>query len=155
MLFGAASASASEVSTIIERCASEQPLNGFSEKALREALKKLSTFLQEYSGCPELISKAELAAATGQVSGTGASSKLPLPLSPTEQHEVSRARRVGAAPLTVGNARVTPGVVHADIASATSKLPTSLQAVLALLLAGGLATAIGETLRRVRVRRRS
>jgi hypothetical protein len=151
-------ASASEVSTIIERCSNEQPVNGFSENAYRQALKQLSTFLQEYSPCSELISKAELAAATGggASSSTGApAAQVALALSPAEQHEVEQARHVGAAPVKVGGTQVTPGVVHADIASATSKLPTSLQAVLALLLGGGLATAIMEAFRRVRASRRS
>lgn len=152
----AAPAGASEVSTIIERCEHEQPLSGFSENAYRQALKQLSTFLQAYSPCPELIGKAELAAATGGgTSASAAAANVPLALSPAEQHEVERAHHAGAAPVKVGNTSVTPGVVHADITSATSKLPTSLQVVLALLIAGGLAMAGMEMLGRVRARRHS
>jgi hypothetical protein len=155
-LLGATAAGASEASTIIERCERSQPLGGFSENAYRQALKQLPTELQEYSECPELIRKAELTAATGGgTTGTGAASSVPLALSPAEQREVQRAHHVGSAPVIVGGARVTPGVVHANIASATSRLPTSLQVVLALLVAGGLASAITETVRRVRARRHS
>jgi hypothetical protein len=76
-----------------------------------------------------------------------------LPLTPAERTALSRAPRLGAAPLRVGNQLVRPGVIHADIASALSTLPNSLLAILAFMLACTLLLA-GRALRnRVRAHR--
>ena len=48
---------------------------------------------------------------------------------------VSRCQRVVGDPREVGGHAVAPGVVHANVASAVSALPTPLLALLALLLA--------------------
>lgn len=158
MLLGASPARASEASTIIERCTHGQPLGGFSQNGYREALKQVPTELSEYDGeCISLIRKAELAA-TGGAAGAGlggsalagATSNVPLPLTPAEQAEVSRAHREGSAPILVGKALVKPGVVSANIASAASALPTSLVGVLALLLACALLFLTKEIHERVR-----
>jgi hypothetical protein len=152
-----APARASEASTIIERCTHGQPLSGFSENGYRQALKQMPTEVSEYSDCPNLIRKAELAASGGGGAGAGelgaAGSNVALPLTPSEQREVLRAHRHGSTPVLVGNTPVRPGVVHADIASTASALPPSLLTVLGLLLAGALLFAIGETFKRVRARR--
>jgi hypothetical protein len=68
---------------------------------------------------------------------------------------VQRAHRDGSTPVQVGDEPVRPGVVHADIASAVNTLPHSLFAVLAFMLAGALALAIGEVRKRVRARNRN
>jgi len=48
---------------------------------------------------------------------------------------------------------VSPGVVHANVASAVSTLPDPLLAVLALMLATLVALAVSYARRRIRARR--
>jgi hypothetical protein len=161
LALGAPAASASEASKIIERCANGQSLSGFSQKGYREALKQMPTVASEYSDCPTLIHKAELTAAGGVGLGgaggagesAGVTSNTPIPLTPAEQQEVARAHNHGSAPVLVGSKPLIPGVVHANLASTTSTLPTSLLAVLGLLLGAALLFAVGETLKRVRAGR--
>lgn len=162
MLLGASPAHASEGTKIIERCIQGHSLNGFSQKGYREALKQMPTEAAEYYDCTTLVHDAQLASAGGSGTalgtataagvggGAGASSNTPIPLTPAEQQEVTSAHRQGSAPVLVGSSRVKPGVVHANIASAASTLPTSLAAVLALLLASAAAFAIAEGYKRVR-----
>jgi len=149
----AAPAKASEASKIIDRCTHGESLSGFSQNGYREALKHLPTEVTEYSNCANEIHKAELAAAGGTEAGIGASSSVPLPLSPSERKAVLGAHRHGAAPVRIDGHTVKPGVVHANVASVTSTLPSSLLAVLALMLAGGLALAGAEVYKRVRAGR--
>lgn len=162
MTLGATPASASEASTIIERCAKAQSLGGFSQKGYREALKQMPTVGSEYSDCPTLIREAELAATAGGGSGagiggagesTGAISNTPIPLTPVEQQEVLRAHRNGSTPVLVGAKPLVPGVVHASVASTASTLPASLLTMLGVLLGAGVLLAAGETLKRVRAGR--
>jgi hypothetical protein len=158
LLPGAGPAWGSEASTIIERCAHHQTLSGFSEKGYREALRHMPTVASEYSDCPTLIRNAELAASAGRAGagagelGAAASSNAPLPLTPAERREVLGAHR-RIAPVLLGKSVVRPGVVHADIASATSVLPSSLLSVLGALIVAGLLLAMGKALERVRARR--
>jgi hypothetical protein len=154
-LLGAAPANASEASTIVEKCAHGESFGGYSQSAYRQALKQLPTIVSEYSPCAEQIRKAELAAAGGGAGGTSTSSppNVPLALTPTEQRAVQSAHHNGSTPVQVGSEPIRPGVVHANIASAVNTLPHSLFAVLAFLLAGALALAIGEVGKRVRARR--
>jgi hypothetical protein len=155
LLVGAPAAHASEARTIIEKCTHGEPFGGYSQNAYREALKQMPTEVIEYSPCVNLIRKAELAAAGGGAgSGAGAgSSNVALALTPSERHTVQSAHHNGSSPVRVGGVPVHPGVVHADIASAVNTLPSSLLAVLALMLAGALALAVGEVRKRVRARR--
>lgn len=158
----AAPAWGSEANTIIQRCIQGQSLSGFSQKGYREALKQMPTEVAEYYDCTTLVHDAQLAAVGGPgtplgagaggglAGGAGASSNTPIPLTPAEQQEVTRAHRHGSVPVLVGSSRVKPGVVHANVASAASALPTSLDAVLALLLASAAAFAIAEGYKRVR-----
>jgi hypothetical protein len=136
----AATASADTGTKIIERCTHGQSLSGFSQKDYRRALQELPTEVEEYSDCANLIRRAQLAAAGGGGGGPSAGG-LATPLSPSERRALSRAPKSGAAPLSVGNEVVRPGVVHADISSALSSLPDPLLALLAFLLA--CAAAIG------------
>lgn len=157
MLVPISTAAANQAQTILEKCGHNEPFSGYSQKAYREALKQMTTTGIEYGECESLIRKAEEAAAGG---GAGASTGTPsasvaVPLTPTEQRAVQRAHRNGSAPVQVGSEPVSPGVVHANVASAVSTLPHSLFAMLAFMAAAAVVVAIGEVLRRVRSRDRA
>jgi hypothetical protein len=129
---------------IIERCTHGQSIAGFSQQDYRRALEETTAEVNEYSDCVNLIHKAQLAAA-GRGSGggtgtgsTGAPSASVPPPTPAEQQALQNAHVTGATPVQVGAQTVAPGVVHADIASAASSLPTPLLALLAFLLGGAL-----------------
>ncbi len=156
LLLFAAGASASEVTKIYEACANGTQPTGYSQQAYSQAIKEMEPFLAEYSACPDLIHKAQLAGAAGSHSGPGGgSSATPTatvaPPTPTEQHTLERVPHASAPSVPVGNEVIHPGVVHVDIASALSSLPTPLLALLAFLLAGAL-LLIGRTVHS-RVRR--
>lgn len=134
-----AQASADAAQTIIERCGHGESLSGFSQSAYAKALRKLSATTTEYSECEQLIRQAQRAAAGGAHGGgpsSGASSPTtPLAATPTEQRSLANAQHAPAEPVAEGGELVHPGVVHADVASALSSLPTPLLALLAFLLA--------------------
>lgn len=155
LLTGSSAAQASEASKIIEKCGHGEPFGGYSQKAYREALKQLPTEVSEYSPCANLISKDELAKASGSTSAAteAVSSNVPLPLTPSEQNAVQNAHSHGSTPVRVGGEPIRPGVVHANIASAASTLPSSLLAVLAFMFAGAVALTVGEVSKRVRAHR--
>lgn len=89
----------------------------------------------------------------GSGGGSGAEGAIgnrPIPVSPAENEAVQKAQSGGSAPVQIGPssaggapppAPIQPGVVHADLASATSTIPVPLLALLALLAALALATA--------------
>jgi hypothetical protein len=156
LLTGVSTAQASQAQTIVEKCGHGEPFGGYSQNAYREALKHMSTEVSEYTDCANLIRKDELAAAgggAGPAASGGAASSVALPLTPSEQHAVQSAHDNGSSPVQVGSEPVRPGVVHADIASAVNTLPHSLFAVLAFMLGGAVALAIGEVRKRVRADR--
>jgi hypothetical protein len=128
----APAANADVGSTIISRCTHGESLSGFSQQAYHQALQELPTEVEEYSDCANLIRRAELAAA-GRGGSSG--SATPIPTTAAERSALARASQVGSAPLVVGNETVSPGVIHADVASALSSLPTPLLAILAFMLA--------------------
>lgn len=143
----AAPAGADVGTKIIERCTHGQSIAGFSQQDYRRALEETTAEVNEYSDCVNLIHKAQLAAAgrgaAGGGGGTGPGSVGALsanvaPPTPAEQQALQSAHSSGATPVQVGAHTVAPGVVHADIASAASSLPTPLLALLAFLLGGGL-----------------
>jgi hypothetical protein len=141
--------------TIIQRCTHGQSLAGFSQSAYQRALKELSADSEEYSPCAGLIRQAQLAAAVGSRGGGSpvAESSTPLPASPAQARSLQQAAHAGSAPVAVGSAVVHPGVVHANVASALSSLPSPLLAMLAFLLAC-LVGIVGYALRsRIRGRR--
>ena len=141
--------------TIILRCTHNQSLAGFSQAAYRKALKELSADAEEYSPCAGIIRQAQLAAAVGARGGGSpvSESATPLAASPSVARSLRSAAHTGSAPVAVGGSVVHPGVVHADVASALSSLPTPLLATLAVLLACLLGVA-GNALRsRIRGRR--
>jgi hypothetical protein len=156
-----ASASADVGMQIVERCGRGQSLSGFTVAQYKRALQEMEAEAIEYSNCAELIQQAELKAAARSKAGSRGSSGSPGapgttgPGSPSggsgavengnapipfrdaaEQQTVERARDGKAAPVHVGTATVLPGVVPANIASATSSLPTPLLAAIAAVCAG-------------------
>jgi hypothetical protein len=159
LLSFAAPAQADIGEKIILRCTHGESLRGFTQKDYNKALKELETSTEEYSDCASLIHQAQLAAAGsrggsaggggGSATGAGAATAT-TPATPAEQRELNRAPSAGAAPLLLGGQVIRPGVVHADIASAFSTLPTPLLAVLLFLIACAVALAGGALRNRVR-----
>lgn len=124
---------------ILETCSEGKIPSGYSQQAYEQALKNLPPELSQYSDCPDLIHKAQLAAAGGK-GGSGGPGGLGVaaataPPTPIEQHALERATHSGGAPVKVGHEAIHPGVVHVDIASALGTLPTPLLTLLAFLLA--------------------
>jgi hypothetical protein len=126
-------AGASVGETIIMRCTHGQSLSGFSQQAYREALKDLTADAREYTECGSLIRQAQLAAATGR--GPAGAAAVVIAPTASEQRAIAHASHTGPLPVRVGSAVIHPGVVHADIASALSSLPTPLLATVIFLLA--------------------
>jgi hypothetical protein len=145
----APTASADVGQTIIRRCAEGKPLGGFTQADYRRALKEMSATTEEYSPCGEEIRKAQEAAAAGHggTAGAAAAGATPIAATPAERRSLAGAATAGGAPVRLGGQVVHPGVVHANIASAFSKLPDSVLAILAFLLASAL-TVGGTLLRR-------
>lgn len=123
---------------IIRLCAEGKSLAGFPPSAYAKALKEISPTTEEYSECGQLIRQAQAAAASGKpTSGasSGAGLSAPVQATPAEQQSIANAAHSGSAPVEVGDSAVHPGVVHADVASAFSTLPTPVLVLLAFLLA--------------------
>jgi hypothetical protein len=145
---------------IILRCTHGESLSGFTQKDYEKALKELETSLEEYSGCASEIHEAQRAAAGsrggfgggggagGGSTGTGASTAAAT-ATPAERSDLNHAPSSGAAPLKLGGQTIRPGVVHVDIASAFSSLPTPLLAILLFLVACAVALAGGVLRNRV------
>jgi hypothetical protein len=150
-------ASANPGAQILNRCGHGESLGGYTVAQYKQALEEMPTEDLEYSNCQELIYKQELAAA-GQKGGTGASpggGSAPgassgtdtvgaVEPTPAQQRILEATRREGPTPVHLGaggSEAVLPGVVHPDIASATSNLPTPVLVVIALVLAGLLLLA--------------
>jgi hypothetical protein len=157
----AAPAQADVGEKIILRCTHGESLRGFTQKDYEKALKELETSLEEYSGCASEIHEAQRAAAgsrggfggggSGGGSSTGAgASTAAATATPAERSDLNRAPSTGAAPLKLGGQVLRPGVVHVDIASAFSSLPTPLLAILLFLIACAVALAGGVLRNRVR-----
>jgi hypothetical protein len=151
MLSLAAPAQADVGETIINRCIHGQPLGGFSQSAYNQALKELNSEEEEYSDCSSLIRQAELAAAGGAAGGGPI--PVPLPSTPAQQRAIARAAHAGGAPIRIGSQVIHPGVVHVNIASALSSLPTPLLATVAFLLACVVVLAGGALRNRLRALR--
>jgi len=150
----APSAGADVGETIILRCTHGQSLSGFSQSAYDQALKEIAADTEEYSGCSQQIRQAQLAAARGGAAGaSGEAAPVPIAPTPEQQRSIKQAAHAASTPVPVGGQLIRPGVVHANIASALSSLPTPLIATLALLLACLLAIGGGALRNRVRARR--
>ena len=72
---------------------------------------------------------------------------------PAEKQAIARAPSAGAAPVQVGGQTIHPGVVHVDVASALSSLPTPLLATVAFLLLCLLLVTAGALRNRIRAHR--
>ncbi len=138
--------------TIIERCTHGQSLSGFTAQQYRQALRELPTEVEEYSDCANLIRHAELGGAGGAGGGPNGSASATIPLTPAERTALKSAPKLGSVPLVVGDQTVAPGVVHVNIASALSSLPTPLLATLAFMLVCLLVVLGGNIRSRVRAR---
>ena len=153
VLVAAAPAQANVGEEVIRRCTHNESLSGFSQAAYKQALEELSAGTEEYSNCAQLIRQAQLAGATGHgapAGGPAAPSAQALTPTPAEEQAISRAPSAGSAPVQVGGQTIHPGVVHADIASALSTLPTPLLATVVFLLVGLLVAAGAGVRNRVR-----
>ena len=142
--------------TIILRCTHAQSLSGFSQAAYRKALKELSADSEEYSPCSAQIRQAQqAAAAAGRGGGARTSTAAPVAITPTasEQKSITHALGAGSEPVSLGGQVIHPGVVHVDVASALSSLPSPVLATLAFLLACLLLIVAGAIRNRVRARR--
>jgi hypothetical protein len=147
-LAGPAAAGASVATRILEACSNGALPTGYSQQAYSQAIKQMPPELAEYTDCPDLIHKAQLANAAGShggpgggpsgAGGVGVNAAAVAPPTPTEQRTLEDIPHASAPPVHVGSDVLHPGVVHVDIASAFSTLPTPLFALLALLLAGAL-----------------
>jgi hypothetical protein len=138
---------------IIRLCAEGKPLGGFPPSAYAKALKEISPTTEEYSECGQLIRQAQAAAASGKHSseaGSGAGLSGPVQATPAEQQSIADAAHSGSAPVELGDGAVHPGVVHADVASAFSTLPTPVLVLLAFLLACLVAVGGGFARKRIR-----
>jgi hypothetical protein len=159
MLAIAQPASADVGEKIILRCTHGESLSGFSQSEYRQALKDLSADSEEYSGCSLEIREAELAAASGSHGGSGggggggqSAAPVAVAATPEEQRAITHAEHGGSEPVNLSGGVIHPGVVHVDVASAFSSLPTPLLVTLAFLLACLLAVFGGALRKRVRAR---
>jgi hypothetical protein len=156
MLLSIAPAAGADVGqTIINKCIHGQSLGGYTQQDYSRALQELPTEVEEYSDCSNLIRRAQLAAAGGR-GGPGAGGlATAIPLTPAERMALTKVPKTGASPIRVGGQTIRPGVIHANISSALSSLPTPLLAILALMLAYSLVQAGNWVRNRVRTRRSS
>jgi hypothetical protein len=165
LLFAAQPAAATSIGEKIAlRCTHNQSLSGFTQSDYKKALQVLEADAEEYSICAEEIREAQLAAAraaakhggggSGSAGSGGAPTSAPLAATPAEQRAITHAQRAGSEPVKLGGGVVHPGVVHVDVASALSSLPTPVLAILALLLAGLVLVAGGGLRNRARGRSR-
>jgi hypothetical protein len=143
---------------IVLRCTHEESLSGFSQSAYRQALKELRADTEEYSGCSQLIREAQAAAALGGHGGSvggggpGTAPQAAITATPAEQRSIAHAENAGSEAVKLGGHVVHPGVVHVEVASALSSLPTPLLLTLAFLLVCLLAVFGGALRKRVRAR---
>jgi len=155
LLIPAAAAQAEDAAhKILYRCGHGESLAGFPPSAYAKAMKDISATTEEYSECGQLIRAAQAAAARGGSSGGGGGGSVASPTAavtatPAEQQAVASAAKGGGAPVSLGGETVHPGVVHANVASALSTLPTPLLALIAFVLACVLAFAGRSVQKRV------
>ncbi|MGP0103574.1 MAG: hypothetical protein ACLPUT_18375 [Solirubrobacteraceae bacterium] len=141
---------------IILRCTHNESVSGFSQSAYNQALKELSADTEEYSPCSSLIHQAQLAAAAGAQGGAGAGaaqSATPIAPTPSERRAITHAAHAGSEPVKLDGRAIHPGVVHVEVASALSSLPTPLLAILTFLVVCVLALAGAALRNRVRAGR--
>ncbi len=157
LAFAEPASATSAAEKIILRCGHVESLSGFSQSAYSQALKELGADTEEYSNCSAQIHQAQLAAAAGAQAGAGAaqSAAAQVAIAPTssERRAITHAEHAGSEPVQLDGRVIHPGVVHVDIASALSSLPTPLLVILTFLLVCVLALAGGALRNRVRAGR--
>jgi hypothetical protein len=132
--------------TIVLRCTHNQSIGGYSQSDYRKALNEIEADAEEYGDCGERIRAAQEAAATGGAGGAGGAGSsgggagggaapVALTATPSQQRAIAKATSARPEPIALGGHEIHPGVVHVDVASALSKLPSPLMATLAFLLA--------------------
>jgi hypothetical protein len=153
-------ASANVGEQIILRCTHVESLSGFSQSAYNQALKELEADAEEYSPCASQIRQAQRAAAAaaagtrgGAAAAASTANQLAIAPTPSERRAITHAERAGAEPVKLDGRVIHPGVVHVDVASALSSLPTPLLVILTFLIACVLVLAGGTLAKRVRARR--
>jgi hypothetical protein len=155
VLAAAPPAGASQATRILEACSNGTLPTGYSQQAYSQAIKQMEPEQAEYTDCPDLIHKAQLAGSHSASSAGGSSGSATAaavaPPTPTEQHTLEGIPHASAPQVHVGGEVIHPGVVHVDIASALSSLPGPLLALLAFLLVCAL-LLVGRVVRD-RVRR--
>ncbi len=139
--------------TIILRCTHRESLSGFSQSAYRQALKELNADTEEYSNCSSLIRAAQEAAAAGRGGAGGGAPPVAIAATPAEQQAIAHAQHAAPGPVKLGGGLIHPGVIHTDIASAFSSMPTPLLATLAFVLLCLVLLAGGALRKRVRAGR--
>jgi hypothetical protein len=123
--------------TIILRCTHRESLSGFSQSAYRQALKELNADTEEYSNCSSLIRHAQEAAAAGRGSagGTGGgAATVAIAATPAEQQAIAHAQVAAPGPVKLGVGVIHPGVIHANVASAFSSMPTPVLVTIAFVV---------------------
>ena len=147
-------AMADEGHKIVQACLEGHSLSGFKQSAYSRALKELSATTEEYSDCGALIRQAQRGAASGSSSGTssltGSAAPAQVAATPTEKSNIAGAATTGSEPLSVGGQLIHPGVIHDNVASTFSTLPTPLLAALGFLLACLLVLGGGTLRNRIR-----
>jgi hypothetical protein len=135
--------------TIVLRCTHNKSISGYSQSDYRKALNEIEADTEEYGDCGERLRAAQEAAATGGAGGAGGvggsgggtgggAAPVAITATPAQQRAIAKATSARPAPIALGGHIVHPGVVHVDVASALSDLPSSLTATLAFLLACAL-----------------
>jgi hypothetical protein len=153
LFFAAPAAQAQDAGQkIIRLCAEGKSLAGFPPGDYAKALKEISATTEEYSECGQLIRQAQAAAAAGHSAAPAASAGLTgaLQATPAEQRAIAGAARSGSGPVAVGGVQIHPGVVHANVSSAFSTLPTPLLVLLGFLVACAVAFGGGFARKRMR-----
>ncbi len=151
-----AAASASQAAKILEACSNGTEPVGYSQQAYNQAIKQMEAFLSEYTDCPDLIHKAELAGAVGThgartaAGPSEAGTAAVAPPTKAEQDKLESIPHASAPPVKVGTEVIHPGVMHVNLASAVNTLPTPLLALLAFLLACALLAIAWVVRQRIR-----
>ncbi|HEV3047291.1 MAG TPA: hypothetical protein VGY13_08015 [Solirubrobacteraceae bacterium] len=134
----AAPAQAGIGETIVLRCTHHESIGGYTQSDYRKALNSLEADAEEYSDCAQVIREAQLAAAGGGLGGGGTGqggTPVATTATPAQERALAQAARARPQAVALGGRSIHPGVVHVDVASALSALPTPLLSTLAFVLA--------------------
>jgi hypothetical protein len=170
LLVAPATAALASARDVLDDCTADEVMSKtYTQKEYRDALAQLAADADQYGNCRQVISRAQLRAASrGKKKDTGATSGAPAgggtgggpkgggagtvgsapaaqqlaDATPAERKAVDRARSAAGQRFELDKTRVDPSKVGAvPGVSQASNLPTPLVAVLALLLVAALALA--------------